>query len=145
MQHGLGRIDGHLDATNHLGTPVNHPSRERRDTTWSFTVARRQRVWLAVAVAIALALAACGGGKRTDTYAKATDKQSSCCMNLAGAERDKCMSEIVRIEDPAATKTPTSQQTYACVAEHFVCNPQTGRPTQPSAQAQLDCIEGQQQ
>ncbi len=95
-------------------------------------------------VVLTMLLVACsGGGKRTDTYAKANDVQGQCCESLAGAERDRCLSEIVRIEDPEAAKTSTNQATYACVVEHFVCNPQTGRPTQTSAQAQYDCIEDQ--
>lgn len=84
-----------------------------------------------------------GGGKKTDTYAKGTDTQAQCCESLAGAERDRCLSEIVRVPDPEAAKTSTNQATYACVVEHFVCNPQTGKPTQSSAQAQYDCIEDQ--
>jgi hypothetical protein len=116
--------------------------RERRTTSRRTTVVRTQRWWVPLTLAI---LVACGGngGKRTDTYAKATDVQGECCQSLAGAERDRCLSEIVRVSDPEAAQTSTNQATYACVVEHFVCNPTTGRPTQTSAQAQYDCIEDQ--
>jgi hypothetical protein len=116
--------------------------RERLATSRRNTVVRPLRWW--VPLTVAFVLAACGGGgKGTDTYAKGTDAQAQCCENLAGAERDRCLSEIVRVPDPDAAKTSTNQATYACVVEHFVCNPQTGKPTQTSAQAQYDCIEDQ--
>ncbi|MBA3818170.1 MAG: hypothetical protein H0X17_04715 [Deltaproteobacteria bacterium] len=108
-----------------------------------------RRWWVALTLALTFALtfasgaAGCGGGKRRDTYARATDVQGACCEHLSGPARDQCLGEIVRVEDPQAAKTSTGQATYACVVEHFVCNPETGRPTQPSAQAQYDCIEDQ--
>jgi hypothetical protein len=118
----------------HLAVIAN-ALRERRTTPRHTTV---------VTALLVVALVACGGGKkRTDTYAKATDALGDCCENLKGAERDQCLGDIVRVEDPEAAKTTTAQATYACVVEHFVCNPQTGRPTQASAQAQYDCIEDQ--
>ena len=41
-------------------------------------------LWVPLTLAI-LVLAACGGdGRRTDTYAKATDVQADCCENLHG-------------------------------------------------------------
>ena len=96
-----------------------------------------------LSLALALAIGACsGGGKRTDTYAKGRDAQAECCENLNGDGRGRCLSEIVRVE-PDAARTSTNQATYACVVEHFVCDPRTGKPTQQSAQAQYDCIEDQ--
>jgi hypothetical protein len=114
--------------------------RERRATTPRATVVTPLRWWIPLSLAL---LVACGGGTRTDTYARATDVQGECCENLSGAERDRCLAEIVRVEDPNAAKTSVNQATYACVVEHFVCDPATGRPTQASAQAQYDCIEDQ--
>jgi hypothetical protein len=118
--------------------------RERRATAERNTVVRPLRWWVRL-FALALVLAACGGnsGKRTDTYAKGTDTQAQCCENLTGGARDGCLSEIVRVTDPAAAQTSTNQATYACVVEHFVCDPHTGKPTPTSAQAQYDCIEDQ--
>ena len=89
--------------------------------------------------------AACGGAKRTDTYARGTDVQSSCCENLAGPARDSCLSQVVKIDDAAVASTSVNQATYACVVEHFACDASTGKPTQPSAQAQLECIQDLQQ
>jgi hypothetical protein len=86
-------------------------------------------------------VAACGGGKRGDTYARASDVQGQCCQHLDGAARDGCLQQVVRIEDPEIASSSVNQATYACVVEHFVCDPATGRPTQPSAQAQLECIQ----
>ena len=103
---------------------------------------RPLRWWVPLTLAIFVACGG-GGGNKTDTYAKATDAQADCCENLAGPDRDRCLSEIVRVPDQEAAGTSTNQATYACVVEHFVCNPQTGKPTQPSAQAQYDCIEDQ--
>ena len=100
--------------------------------------------WLRWSVLAAALLAACtGGGKRNDTYAKGTDAQAQCCENLTGSERDACLGQIVRTEDPQAAKTATNQATYACVVENFVCDPHTGHSTAASAQAQYDCIEDQ--
>lgn len=96
------------------------------------------RVGLASLLAIA---AACGGGsRRTDTYAAATDEQTRCCEHLAGAPRDQCLAEIVRVDDPAAARTSENQRTYACVERHFTCDPATGHATADSNQRQLDCI-----
>jgi hypothetical protein len=102
--------------------------------------------WLRIAVSF-FALAACGGGggKRTDTYVRATDVQGQCCQNVAGEGRDGCLKSVVRIDDTAVASTSVNQQTYACVVDHFVCDPSTGKPTQPSAQAQLECIQDLQQ
>lgn len=113
--------------------------RERLSTIRHTTLGR-----LGVAFA-ALWLAACGGGdrgpaKRGDTYAAATSAQEQCCEHLA-AGRDDCLREIVRVDDAAVAGSDANQATYACVQEHFACDPGTGRATQPSAQAQLDCIQ----
>jgi hypothetical protein len=90
---------------------------------------------------IALILAACGGGSKSDTYAKGTHVLEECCEHVQGGGRDKCLAEIPRVEDQGAAKTATNQQTYACIVDHFTCDPATGHATQPSAQAQYDCIE----
>jgi hypothetical protein len=47
----------------------------------------------------------------------------------------------VRVEDQTVARTSTNQATYACVVDHFVCDPSSGRPTQKSAQEQLECIQ----
>jgi hypothetical protein len=97
-----------------------------------------RRWWIAATFAI---LAACGGGQRADTYARASDVQGSCCEHLAGGARDTCLRDVVRIDDAAVAQSDANQKTYACVVDHFVCDPATGHPTQPSAQAQLECIQ----
>lgn len=136
------RADEHLQPDHAKREVIAKALREQRATPARNTVVVPRRWW--VPLTLAILLAACsGGGKRTDTYAKGTDVQSDCCENLRGPERDRCLGDIVRIDDPEAAKTSTSQATYACVVEHFVCNPQTGKPTQASAQAQYDCIEDQ--
>ncbi|HUJ62186.1 MAG TPA: hypothetical protein VLX92_26950 [Kofleriaceae bacterium] len=91
--------------------------------------------------ALALALAACGGGRHGDTYAKATDMQQQCCEHLASEQRDQCLKQIVRVGDPEVARTATNQTQYACVQDHFVCDPATGRATRDSAQAQMDCLQ----
>jgi hypothetical protein len=111
--------------------------REQTNTPGKVTVARALRIFT---VALVVALAACGGGSHRDTYAKATDAQQTCCEHLAGPGRDQCLHGIVRVED-FAQKAPQNQSTYACVVEHFTCDPQTGHATQQSAQAQIDCIQ----
>ncbi len=98
------------------------------------------RLRLAVGLALALALAACGG-KHTDTYRAATDEQTRCCEHLAGAPRDQCLGEIVRVDDAAIAQSPANQRTYACVDRHFQCDAATGRASAASNQAQLDCIQ----
>ena len=135
------RVDEHLKMDPAALRVIANAVRERLTTTPRTTVVNARRWW--VPLTLALLVACSGGGKRTDTYAKGTDVQGQCCENLTGAERDRCLSEIVRIEDREAAKTSTNQATYACVVEHFVCDPSTGRPTQKSAQAQYDCIEDQ--
>lgn len=117
-----------------VSTASSTSDRERRLTAGRTTVAPRYLAALA-----AVALAACGGG-RGDTYAKAIDQQQACCEHLSGAPRDACLSEIVRVEDPAAAKASANQDSYGCVSRHFVCDPATGRATTASNQRQLDCI-----
>lgn len=104
------------------------------------------RWWVRLVAATALAgAAACGGGGKGkgdgDRYAKANDLQAACCQNLEGGARDQCLASVVKIDDRDAAKTRENQATYTCVTEHFVCDPATGHPTQPSAQAQLECIQ----
>ncbi len=105
-------------------------------------MARALRRWIAP-IAIVL-VGACGGNKRPDTHARATNVQAECCQHLQAGDRDQCLAELPRIDDPEVVHHPMSQRTYACVAQHFVCDPTTGRPTPPSAQAQLECIQDQE-
>ena len=130
------RVDAHLDAVMRGRQVLATSVREQRATPERATVARVLRLW------VALTLAACGGGGgRGDTYAKGTQVQEQCCENLKDAARDECLRKIVRVSDPEVAKTSTNQQQYACVTEHFVCDPASGHATQASAQAQLDCIQ----
>ena len=101
-----------------------------------------------VTVALAaLFLGACGGGGGSkasstgDRYAKAADIQSECCQHLQGGARDQCLAGVVKVDDTGTAANSVNQATYACVIEHFVCDPASGHPTQPSAQAQLECIQ----
>lgn len=98
------------------------------------------RTWVAL-TALALIVAACGGNKAQSNYSRGVQVQEQCCENLSGSARDACLSQVVRVEDPAAQKTATNEQTYACVVDHFVCDPTTGHETQASAQAQHDCTD----
>ena len=89
-----------------------------------------------------LVVAACGGnGSDRDTYARGTDVQGQCCENLAGDARTSCLQQVVRVDDAEVAKSSINQQTYRCIVDHFVCDPASGKPTQPSAQAQLECIQ----
>jgi len=90
---------------------------------------------------LAIALAACGGGKHTDSYSAATDKQTACCEQVAGDVRSQCLAEIVRVDDANVAQATANQRTYACVERHFQCDASTGRATAESNQAQLDCIQ----
>lgn len=119
------------EVTNPSTTLVISSSRNSR-----FAV---RRWWLA----LALAVAACGGGgtRKSDTYAKASDAQGDCCQHLQGGARDQCLAGIVRVDDAEIARNDANQATYACVVQHFQCNPETGHPTQQSAQAQLECIQ----
>ena len=116
--------------------PRGGADRERAATTGLTTLARG----CLAAVALAATLGACGGnGKRVDRHAVATDLQERCCEKAP--DRDDCLRGIVRAPDDAVAGDPINQQTFACVQEHFVCDPSTGRATQASAQDQLDCIQ----
>ncbi len=85
-------------------------------------------------------LAGCGGASHGDTYRAATSAEQRCCENLAGAPRDQCLAELVKVDDPAVAGDSANQATYACIEDHFVCDPSTGRASKDSAQAQYDCI-----
>jgi hypothetical protein len=104
----------------------------------------RERLATPVVATVALALLAVGcggGGKRKDTYARGTQVQEQCCEHLSGEARDQCLQKIVRVSDPEVARTDINQQQYACVVEHFVCDPARGHATQASAQAQMDCLQ----
>ncbi len=109
--------------------------RERGATPRRATVVMTAR-WVVVAI-----LAACGGGTKSDTYAKGTHVLEECCEHVQGGGRDACLAAVPHVADPGAAKTATNQQTYACIVDHFTCDPATGHATQASAQAQYDCIE----
>jgi len=110
-----------------------HRNREHRATPALTT--------LALAVLALAAGCGGGGGGHKDTYAKGTQVQEACCEHLKGGERDACLQKIVRVSDPEVAKTDINQQQYACVVDHFVCDPQSGHATQASAQEQMDCIQ----
>lgn len=149
MQHRLECNPDHLALRRQAHATLADSIRERavtnRSTTLVINASRNPRFavrrwWLALALA---AVAACGGGgsKKTDTYAKASDVQGDCCQHLQGGARDQCLAGIVRVDDAEIARAETNQATYACVVQHFQCNPETGHPTQQSAQAQLECIQ----
>jgi hypothetical protein len=118
--------------------PVAPPVRERLSTSRHATAKRARHAWVLV---LALALAACGGGRgKGDPYKQATSEQEACCENLQGADRDQCMQQIVRVDDPNVASSSANQETYRCIERHFVCDPSTGHASQDSAQAQYDCI-----
>ena len=102
---------------------------------------------LLATVAISLLAVGCGGGKneRRDTYARATAVQEQCCEHLKGQARDTCLQKIVRVGDPEVAKTSVNQQQYACIVDHFVCDPAQGHATQASAQSQMDCLQDLEQ
>ena len=140
MRQRAARDDAHLTLVRRDREVIAKAIREHRATKPAATVTPTLRWWFA----ITLAIAACGGGggsKKGDTYARATDAQQQCCENLSDAARDRCLGDVVRVEDRGVAKTEVNQATYACVVQHFVCDPASGRPTQPSAQAQLECIQ----
>lgn len=121
-------------STSRSATLIREPSSTTARATGG---ARRHAV---LGIVLSLALAACGGGKHTDSYAKATTEQQACCDNLGGADRDQCLASLVTVEDPAIASTDANQASYRCVDAHFVCDPQTGRASAESAQEQYDCI-----
>ena len=141
MRERPAKDDAHLTLVRRDREVIAKAIREHRATKPPATVTPTLRWWFA----ITLALAACGGGgggsKKGDTYARATDSQQQCCENLSGAGRDQCLGDVVRVEDQGVAKNEVNQATYSCVVQHFVCDPKSGHPTQPSAQAQLECIQ----
>jgi hypothetical protein len=125
-------------STSQPSTPAADPIRERLSTPRHTTATRVRHAWL---IALAASLAgACGGHSSGDTYAKAESSQEKCCENLAGDARTQCLAQIPKVDDPAVAKDDYNQATYACVEDHFVCDPSTGRASKESAQAQYDCI-----
>jgi hypothetical protein len=139
MTDEAGRADAHLNQNWRGHIALAATSRERSATARPTTVAHALRRWIAPLAFVLVG--ACGGNKHADMHARATDVQGACCEHLQAGSRDRCLAEIPRIDDPQVARHSTSQRTFACVAEHFVCDPKTGRPTQPSAQAQLECIQ----
>src|SRR5687768_3302784 len=115
--------------------PATTPGRERVSTSRHTTAKRARHAWV-----LALALAACGGKSLSDPYQQATSEQEACCENLQGADRDQCMQQIVRVDDPNVAKSSANQETYRCIERHFTCDPSTGHASQESAQEQYDCI-----
>ncbi|MDB4962948.1 MAG: hypothetical protein JWP01_2947 [Myxococcales bacterium] len=134
------RGNAHLRAFVQSRGVIRRARRESRTTPLRRTVVPGLR-WSVALTAIALLVVGCGGGRRNDTYARGTQVQEQCCEHLQGRDRELCLSEVIRVGDPGAATTATNQQTFACVVEHFVCDPQTGRETTASAQAQHDCTE----
>src|SRR5665647_555314 len=116
------RGDAHLRALLHGKEGIAGAVREARTTPGRTTVVTTLRWWFAL-TATALLLVACGGSRGNDTYARGTQVQEECCENLQGPDRDRCLGEVIRVGDPAAAQTATNQQTFACVVEHFVCDP----------------------
>ena len=128
----VGPQDTMTSTTNSMNLATLRPS----------TPSKRERSVTPVLTTLCLAVlvSACGGSKKPDnTYAKATSAQQTCCEH-AGANRDACLQQIVRVED-FAQQSSANQATYECVVDHFTCDPSTGHATQPSAQAQIDCIQ----
>lgn len=120
-----------------LVSPRTPRIRERPVTDRRHTVVTR--------LLLLASLAACGGGggggASKNTYTRATDLQGRCCENLNGDPRTQCLQQVIRVDDTGAASSAANQQTFACVVEHFTCDPATGRPTQASAQEQLECIQ----
>ena len=145
MKTRLACSDAQLQTDARARTILAHAIRERAVTTPAATVVRPARAWFALVATLASALAAgaCGGSKHSggDTYAKAEDVQGDCCEHLSGDARTQCVSQIVRVDDQNVARTSVNQQTYACVTDHFTCDPATGHATPASAQAQLECIQ----
>ena len=139
MQHDHGPADAELERNRRGRTSSAMALREREATPRRITAVTRRRS--AIALIAAALVAGCGSKPRSDTHAKASNVVAQCCEHLRGGDRDKCLAEMPRVDDQGAARTSTNQQTYACVVDHFVCDPQTGRATQPSAQAQYDCVE----
>lgn len=95
---------------------------------------------LVVLFALGATLAGCRSNP-PNYYRNTLTKQEACCGRLADpTEKDRCVGEISRVESTAAETSPTNQETFGCIDRYFACDPTTGRATQESAQAQLDCI-----
>ncbi len=137
----LDHDDEHLKLRDELRGVLASSIRERSVTHTRATAVHGFRRWWIVMTLAMLVAVGCGGGQKTDTYARGADVQGQCCEHLSGDARSQCLQGVVRIDDAAVAKTSTNQATYACVVNHFVCDPATGHPTQPSAQAQLECIQ----
>src|SRR5690242_13932523 len=118
--HGMSSCNA---STSQPSTPAVQVIREHLSTPRHTTTRRVRHAWLVV---LAASLAACGGGHRGDTYARAQSSQQACCENLAGDARTQCLAQIVKVDDPNVAKDSYNQATYACVEDHFVCDPMTG-------------------
>jgi hypothetical protein len=137
MSRGSVPDDAHLKLVARDREVIAHAIREHRVTSRRIAGVT-VRWWIALSITL---LAACGSGKRPDTYARGTDVLGQCCEHLQGPARDQCLANVVRTDDQGIATTPANQATYACIVDHFVCDPASGHPTQPSAQAQLECIQ----
>lgn len=81
------------------------------------------------------------GGAAVNAYQSAMARQEQCCDRLADpSSATACRDAIPRVDSPAAETSDVNQDTFGCVDRYFECDASTGRATQPSAQAQLDCI-----
>ncbi|MBI5500907.1 MAG: hypothetical protein HY907_11745 [Deltaproteobacteria bacterium] len=102
---------------------------------------RRMSVAGGLALAAAIVAAAGCGGAAQNAYRSAMAKQEQCCDGLADSSAaSACRDAIPRVDNPAAESSDVNQDTFGCIDRHFQCDAATGRATQPSAQAQLDCI-----
>ena len=141
MSHRLVKTSIESSGTCDVGGAASAPHREFSGTP------RHATLGFLFVAGIAFLTGACGGGgsknarSGSDTYVAATTAQEQCCEHLAAGARDDCLAGIVRVPDATVARSEQNQETYACVQEHFVCDPSTGMPTQGSAQSQLDCIQ----
>ena len=125
------------NASTSLDTPPPRAADRARVSTPRHTSPTRLRhAWL---VTLAAALAGCGT-RHSDTVRHATAAQEQCCEHLVGPSRDQCLAQIVRPDDPTVADSAQAHELYSCVEDHFECDPVSGHATQPSAQAQYDCI-----
>ena len=71
-------------------------------------------------------------------YKPALANQEQCCNRVADPNaKQACLTDIPRTQDESSN---INQETFQCVAKHFICDPATGRATRDSAQQQLDCL-----
>jgi hypothetical protein len=107
------------------------------------TKGERRLVRSAVGVTVLLGVlagAACGAASQ-NYYQTSIAKQEDCCDGLGDpAAVSACRQGIPRVDNPAAETSSVNQDTFQCVDRYFTCDAATGHATQPSAQAQLDCI-----